>query len=214
MLIKICVPAYKGLINPVLKATIKTLMTMETEHVFSYSAWSQTFADISRNEAIFASPLKYPELPRIGAVIPIDADMEPTPEEILKMIDTFIEGKHDVLGCVYKKNSPVLQYCVQVQKGPSENKLYQGVIPVYTMGFGCSIIGINVLAQIAKPWFNAYFITDEHHWQHIPEDESFCLKVRDAGFKVYCDFSNEIKHSIVPVEELDRRMAIEVEKEE
>ena len=131
MRVQICVPAYKGQINETLRKVIGELLYHNPEE-WSYSAWSQCGADISRNEAICPSNLQFPELPFVEWFVLCDADMEPTASEINHLVEKAAAGKYDILGAVYKKNSQEGDYCVSVQGVKSEKRKLQGIIPVYT----------------------------------------------------------------------------------
>lgn len=209
MKIQITVPCYKGLIPAYLKKLINSLRTSDT-HEFSYSAFTTAFPDVSRNEAIFSSPLQFPKLPKIDAFLLLDPDMEPEEKQIFTLIDDF-SGTYDILGAVTRKNAvnEPEAYAVQIQRGPSETKLYDGIIPVHTMAFSCAMVSQRVFSGMSKPWFNAYWLQEDgRHWQ-VPEDESFCMKARDLGYRTFCHFGIEVKHNIIPKEELDRRMKLD-----
>lgn len=209
MKIQITVPCYKGLIPAYLKKLINILRTSKT-HEFSYHTWTTAFPDVSRNEAICPSPLQFPKLPDVEACLLFDPDVEPTEGQIFTLINDFTDG-YDILAAVIRKNAvnETPAYCVEIQPGPSETKLYDGIVPVHTMSFGCGMISMKVFAGMAKPWFNAYWVQEGgKHWQ-VPEDESFCMKARDLGFRPFCHFGIEVKHNIIPRIELDRRMKLD-----
>lgn len=205
--IQICTGTYKGQINPQTQALIKALLKSEV-HEFTFSGHASPYTDLCRNEAICPSPLQRPELPDVNGFFLLDADNIPTEEQVYQNIEEWINGGYDILGMVYHKNSTLDDYCVSIQGGASETKLFKGVIPVYTMGFGGAMVTRNLLSIMPKPWFNTYFTTDNEQgtWRHIPEDENFCIKARALGFRVYCNFDILIKHDIVPPEEIQKRM--------
>jgi len=219
MKIQICVPCYKGIIHPDLKIVISKLLGgITSEHQFSYSSFTDVTPDASRNEAIFPSPLQYPELPDVDAFLLLDADMLPTIGEINRLIDYYIQGDYLVLGAVYKKNNVdgKPSYCVQIQPGQSETELFPGIIPVHTMGFGCAIVSKKVFDIIPKPWFHDSWETyaDTKTFRRVPGDENFCRKIRESGARVFCHFGIEIEHDIVPLEELNKRMSLTKEKDD
>lgn len=216
MKIQICVPCYKGIINDELQKVIKTLNNDglgETGIEFSYSAFADVTPDASRNESICSSNLLHPELSDANAYLLLDADMEPTLDQIELLIEEFINQHTPVLGAVYQRNnvsSPQKEYCVQIQPGPSEKRKWNGIIPVYTMGFGCALVDAEVLKAIPKPWFNDSWETDgKSYYRRVPGDENFCKKVRGIGLQVCCHFGIEVKHDVVPVDELNKRMGLE-----
>jgi beta-1,4-mannosyl-glycoprotein beta-1,4-N-acetylglucosaminyltransferase len=60
-----------------------------------------------------------------------------------------------------------------------------GLIEVYAAGTAGMLVRRHVLEAIGDPWF------EDHKWG---EDLSFCAKVREAGFKIYCDLDSHLGH--------------------
>ena len=83
---------------------------------------------------------------------------------------------------------------------------------------GLVVVSHKVFATMPKPWFNTKWIVNEvaptdkafikknFIWYLVPEDQVFCEKARQLGFEVHCDFDTEIKHNIIPVEEMNKNM--------
>ena len=138
----------------------------------------------------------------------LDSDNIPTEKQVYQNIKDWLRGQYGILGMVYLKNSELGDYCVSIKGVGSETKLSKGIVPVFTMGLGGAMVSTNILAAMPKPWFNTYFTTDPKKgtWRHIPEDENFCVKARDLGFRTYCNFDIEIKHDIITPKEIGERM--------
>lgn len=220
MRVQICVPAYKGQINETLRKVIGECLYHNPEE-WSYSAWSsQVDAEVSKNEAICPSNLQFPELPFVDWFVLIGADMEPTAIEINHLIEQAVQGRYDILGAVYKKNSQEDEYCVSVQGVKFEKRKLQGIIPVYTLGMGLVAVSHKVFATMPKPWFNTKwvlnqiaptdraFAKEDFTWNLVPEDQVFCEKARQLGFEVHCDFDTEIKHNTISIKESNKNMEL------
>jgi glycosyltransferase involved in cell wall biosynthesis len=62
--------------------------------------------------------------------------------------------------------------------------------PVYVAGTAGMLIRRYVWEKIPKPWFTMGEVTPEV----LGEDVSFCRRVKDAGFQVWCDMENTMGH--------------------
>ena len=67
------------------------------------------------------------------------------------------------------------------------------LIEVDGMGMAFVLIRRRVLEEVSPPW---WWIPEE---KGLGEDLYFCNKVRNAGFKIYCDTSVEAPHLTEPV---------------
>ena len=56
----------------------------------------------------------------------------------------------------------------------------------------CTLIDMKVFDNIAEPYFEVIF--DHEKKQYKGEDYYFCQKLRDAGYKLYCDTTIRVGH--------------------
>ena len=57
---------------------------------------------------------------------------------------------------------------------------------VYTLPMGCTVYSKDVFCKIEQPFFQTTEL--------LSQDSFFSQKLRDAGFKLYCDTSIRCKH--------------------
>lgn len=69
-----------------------------------------------------------------------------------------------------------------------DDEISGGLQEVDVQGGGCFMIDMNVVSRIPSPWFEA------ESKAGLGTDIQICQKVRDAGFKVFCDTSMAIGH--------------------
>ena len=75
--------------------------------------------------------------------------------------------------------------------------MLQGLMEVFVAGSGGMLVRRHVLDAVGwpkdAPW-------NERHWfeyeqgEHLNEDFVFCRKVREAGFKIWCDVEVQMGH--------------------
>lgn len=70
----------------------------------------------------------------------------------------------------------------------------RGAVEVDVMGAACMLIHRHVLEELNAPWFVANEGTVRPTTQGQNEDWNFCLRARDAGFRIVCDTSLHIDH--------------------
>jgi GT2 family glycosyltransferase len=75
----------------------------------------------------------------------------------------------------------------------------KGLIEIQGVGMACTLIKRKVLETVQKP----YFFPEPN----IGEDLSFCIRAREAGYKIYCDTNLICGHvgNFVVTEEFYRR---------
>ncbi len=60
------------------------------------------------------------------------------------------------------------------------------------VGFGFMLIKKGVFEKLGTPYFNPIY--DKKYEDFMGEDESFCVKARNAGFKIFCKPDVKIGH--------------------
>lgn len=118
-------------------------------------------------------------------------------------IDSDMRFPPNTLSRLLSRNLPIVgANCKQRQKDEFTARLKDsfvsskdktGLQMVDTIGFGVTLIDVNVFKKIPEPWFNMPFDGDKY----VGEDVYFCGKAKWAGFDVIIDhdLSQEIKHA-------------------
>ena len=122
-----------------------------------------------------------------------------------KMIETLLSHKKDVITGLYKMvndkyamiekdydnvtRKPLInQYFddKELQKKMDENNM--GIFPILSCGLGICLMSRKALESIEYPWFiPVYSREDNSCIQFSGEDAGICIRLRDAGFTIYCD---------------------------
>ena len=120
----------------------------------------------------------------------IDSDMQFPPDGINRLM------AHDldvVAGLYFRRQPPHLPTIHQkegdklmIPKTFPKDKPFE----VYALATGFMLIKVEVLKNIKPPWF---FFGD-FHGHAMGEDVYFCNKVRQKGYKIWCDPTIELGH--------------------
>lgn len=132
----------------------------------------------------------------------IDTDMRFPPDTLVRLLST---GK-DIVGANYSRRSvnelgytaiktiyttadQTSQSCVT---GPDSD----GLEEVEAIGFGCCLTKTEVFTEMPKPWFWYEYLGNGDMNQQIGEDVWFCIRAREAGYKIHVDhgLSHQVKH--------------------
>jgi GT2 family glycosyltransferase len=109
----------------------------------------------------------------------IDSDMTVPVDLITRLVS------HDkpIVSALAFRRSPGYEPCIFNKLTDTEATFYhdypKGLIEVAGTGMACTLIKREVFEKTPQPWF---FPTKE-----LGEDLIFCKRVREAGFKIYCD---------------------------
>ena len=66
----------------------------------------------------------------------------------------------------------------------------RGLFEVHSAGTGGMLVRRRVFRAIEPPWFEPAPVVGGH----LSEDFSFCKRIREAGFSIYCDPETQIGH--------------------
>jgi hypothetical protein len=77
---------------------------------------------------------------------------------------------------------------------PSDISTTSSLIEVSYTGFGFLSIKKGVFENIQYPWFGPKYTTIGNCHDFASEDVSFCMRARDAGYKIYVDPTVWVKH--------------------
>lgn len=109
----------------------------------------------------------------------LDSDMEP-PDDIIPRLMA-----HDkpIVSAAAHKRMPPCNPAFYKRCSPGYTEVYhdypKGLLEVEGVGMACALIRREVFEQTPKPWFFPMPDTGE--------DLAFCIRAREAGFKMYVD---------------------------
>ena len=121
-------------------------------------------------------------------LLTIEDDTFPPEDALVKLLHHIADGKKVVGAWYMMRNGTGDGVPIAINdKGkrgqlPADDKVYE----VYTLPMGCSFYAAEVFYKIEQPWFET---TD-----CLSQDSFFSQKLRDAGYKLYCDTSIRCKH--------------------
>ena len=130
----------------------------------------------------------------------LDSDMVFQPDTLERMMQTLDEHEEiDILSGIYYRRghpfTPVAFDKLEInEKGECEfedmAKVPEGLSEIAGCGFGCVLMRTDCLLDIASK-YGAVWFTPFHN---VGEDCSFCIRVREEGYKIYCDPDIELGH--------------------
>lgn len=178
----ICIPSM-GLVDWRFASSLMGLQLLPDTRVI----WMvKTMIDTARNNLVIEA-LKNKEYTHI---LMVDDDMTFEPDFALRLLDHDV----DIVGGLAFKRRPDYQPCVY-RKDPKDNEYYP-ILPnvfqeVDIVGTGGILINMKVFDKIKYPWFETYYSEDKRHWS---VDFDFCIKAKEAGFKIFVDPEAEMGH--------------------
>lgn len=142
----------------------------------------------------------------------LDSDMVPPHDALVKLTDLNVPI---ATGMAFKRTPP-FQPCFYTKvsidkdfKPKLESPIEfpdKGIIECQGFGMACALIRREVFEKVKKPYFFPF--------PNIGEDLSFCLRSRQAGFKMYCDLSIDCGHvSSMPIQKDHFKAAYQQYKE-
>lgn len=114
-----------------------------------------------------------------------DSDMVPPKTGVLQLL----HRQKDIIGGLYYDRAPPFASRVQLLNERDAINPSTPVLEVGWIGTGFLLIRRHVLEAIEPPWFSWDEAADSIH-----EDVYFCLKAREAGFRVWGDTSLDVGH--------------------
>ena len=121
-------------------------------------------------------------------LLTIEDDTFPPADALVKLMKHMADGKR-VVGAWYPKRQDVYEGSPIVigNNGKRGHLEADGEVhEVYTIPMGCTLYSAEVFYKIEYPYFET---TD-----CLSQDSFFSQKLRDAGYKLYCDTSIRCKH--------------------
>lgn len=126
----------------------------------------------------------------------VDSDIAFEPDTLKKLL----AHDKDVVSGLYiqrKPNQHTLEIYEHNGRGGVSNMPYaklkdRGLTEIAGCGFGCVLVKREVFETVGYPQFEYHSAIDHAHT--ISEDNDFCRKARDKGFKIYADPSIHCRH--------------------
>jgi GT2 family glycosyltransferase len=119
------------------------------------------------------------------------------------MLVKLIEHDKDIVSALAFKRFPPYEPCIFKKCDREGTEFWldypKGLIEIQGVGMACTLIKRKVFETVPKPWFFPE--------PNIGEDLSFCIRAREAGYKIYCDTNLICGHvgNFVVTEEFYRR---------
>lgn len=124
----------------------------------------------------------------------VDSDIA-FPKDTLKKL---LSHDKDLVSGMYRqrKNDQIIEIYIPSKNGGTRNitidEINSSLIEISGCGFGCVLIKKKLFMDIPYPQFE-YKMNNPHNIL-ISEDNDFCLKAIDKGFKLYCDTTILCEH--------------------
>jgi hypothetical protein len=183
---------------PYLKSLMDTLEVLQEKNI-SYKFINQYSSQVSAaregtimNDRFLDITSTTPMLGKAtyDKVLWIDSDMSWTPEDFLKLY----ESEKDIVSGVYVSDHNVLMYTPSNYEHLKQNDL----VEITHAGFGFICVKQGVFESMTRPWFETRYVkTTVNGGEHLVpygEDYSWCVKAREAGFKIYLDPTVRLSH--------------------
>ena len=138
----------------------------------------------------------------------VDSDISFAPDTLKKLI----AHDKDIVSGLYIQRKPG-QHILEVYRGgrnvPYEDIEGRGLVEVDGCGFGCVLVNSSVIRGLDYPHF-VYKSALDHAFT-VSEDNYFCAKAKQAGFKVYADTSILCDHHGATVMKVESQKKVEVQ---
>lgn len=137
----------------------------------------------------------------------IDSDMTFKPDLMERLAADMDAGRDFVTGLYFRRTfpvNPILFKTVDYVEGKDKSILYSayprdGIFEIEGCGFGCVMMSMRLVKDVLNRYHHPFTPIDGV----FGEDISFCWRVKQAGYKMYCDSRIKAGHvsSVVVAEE-------------
>lgn len=138
-------------------------------------------------------------LEEYDAFLFVDSDISFSLNNVLKLI----ESKKEIIGSPYLKHDDRGLYST----GNFHKEIFgstkfnysiieKGLKQVDFTGTGFLLIQRNVFEILEYPWFEPIKVEYGNQAEVVGEDIAFCMKAKQNGFQIYCDFDNPVIHKL------------------
>lgn len=120
----------------------------------------------------------------------IDSDMRFPPDTIHNLMKRNV----DIIGANCKQRV-VNEWTARVGDKFIGSEGKNGIEEVDTIGMGVTLINTGVFKKLDKPYFSMPWDTNAE--KHVGEDVYFCVRAKEAGFKIFIDHdvSQKVRHA-------------------
>ena len=126
-------------------------------------------------------------------------------DDVVAPPDTFArlsQSNHDIVsGLYYRRQEPICPVAMTMDADGKSTWVTQwnppnSIVEVDLVGAGCLLIHRRVLERVQSPWFTWEIGRDDvpKTRSAMSEDFAFCMKAKQAGFKVHLDTSIRCEH--------------------
>ena len=173
----------------------------DNSFIYSESAWIENARNIIWQRAKKAQP---------DWVLMIDSDMTFTPRDALTLVKHIKNGYDFVSGMYYAGAQPHMPLVYKETDREYERetvksvtyyndypKLGKDFFEIAGCGLGFAIVSGRLLQTMPDLPFKrlpSWFGKEIKGEESLEEDLSFCKRVKDAGFKIYCDATVQLGH--------------------
>ena len=119
----------------------------------------------------------------------VDSDMTFPHNALLRLL----VRNEDVIGATYSRRTPPITFLGEILKDQPDDAP-PGLLEMARIPTGCLLIRMSVFEKLKAPYFR--FRVDETAGQIIGEDYDFSDRVRELGYRIWCDpvLSKELGH--------------------
>ncbi len=104
------------------------------------------------------------------------------------VLSIMLGRRHAMVACNYPKRGWPITFTAIKPSGNAAiitHKESTGLEEAAYTGFGVSLIAAEVFRKTPKPWFLPLYLGESN--TYTTEDNPFCIRIREQGFKVYVD---------------------------
>jgi len=186
MILSIVFPS-KGICDPAFAMALRLLEIPADQ----YSVLYTTGADVAYARNLLAEKVK----DVADYIFLVDDDVLPPINTITKLLS---HNKDMVCGLYFANREPHFPQIFLKNKEDKtkydcvENYKKDSLIEIDACGAGCMLIKAEIFKKLKLPYF--WYIPKSEDKPRKGEDFYFCEKVKEAGYKIYCDTSIICKH--------------------
>jgi choline kinase len=162
---------------------IKTVSTFK--HPLSIFFVNNTYLHIARKKLVFEAHER-----KMTHLFYVDSDMSFEGDTLGRLL----AHKKDVIGVSYHQRMLPLTTTVRVKTPDGAHmmvaEIQDTLFECDAVATGCMLIDMKIFETIEKPWF---FYKDDDVYP-VGEDIWFCMQVKKAGFKIWCDPTIKVMH--------------------
>ena len=175
----------------------RSLMELDKPENTAFTMITNTLIYTARN-LIAQNAVKY----GFDRVMWFDSDMEFKPDTMVRLAEDMDKGYEFVSGLYFSRQEPIrpiihkeVNWKVKADGWIDSNaELYHDypqrkLFEVAACGFGCCMTSVPLLKRMCEKYGSPFYPL-----MRMGEDTTFCFRVRQDGWKIYCDSSIQAGH--------------------